>query len=409
MIKINNNYLLLQGSYLFAEIAKRVNEYSVKNPNKKVIKLGIGDVTEPLTPSIIEGLKEGVKDMSSRDSFKGYKSDHGYEFLIDKINEMDYKKRGIKLENDDIFITSGAKEDTGNFQELFSQDIKVALPDPVYPVYIDSNVMSGRTGDFKNGRYENITYLDCVAENNFIPEIPKKKVDLVYLCFPNNPTGQVISKKQLAEWVEYARVNKALILFDAAYEAFIQDKDIPHSIFEIEGAKEIAVEFRSLSKTAGFTGTRLGYTIIPKEVMIYDKDNNKHSLNQLWDRRQATKFNGVAYIIQKGAEKVFTEKGREECRKVIEYYLDNAKIIKNGLSKLNIESSGGDNSPYIWLKIPKGYSSWDFFTKLLNECQVVGTPGVGFGKCGEGYLRLTAFGDRANIKEAVERLAGLKL
>lgn len=409
MIKINNNYLLLQGSYLFAEIAKRVEEYSKKNTSKKIIKLGIGDVTEPLAPSIIKGMDGGIKDMSNRGTFKGYKSDHGYEFLIEKINDMDFKKRGVQLDNDEIFISCGAKEDTANFQELFSKDIKIAITDPVYTVYLESNVMAGRSGNFNNGRYENIVYLDCTSDNNFIPEIPKERVDLIYLCFPNNPTGQTITKKDLAKWVEYARENKALILFDAAYEAFIRDETLPHSIFEIEGAKEVAVEFRSLSKTAGFTGTRLGYTMIPKEVMIYDQNNNKHSLNQLWDRRQATKFNGVAYIIQKGAEMVFTEKGREEIDKVIDYYLGNAKIIKEGLKKIGIESSGGKNSPYIWLKTPKGYSSWDFFTKLLEESQVVGTPGAGFGKCGEGYFRLTAFGERANIEEAVGRLAKLKL
>jgi len=409
MIRINNNYLLLQGSYLFAEIAKRFNEYTQKNPSKKVIKLGIGDVTEPLTPAIIKGLEQGVKDMSNIDSFKGYKSDNGYEFLIDKINHLDFKQRGVKLDNNEIFITCGAKEDTANFQELFAENIKIAITDPVYPVYIDSNVMAGRSGNFNNGRYENIVYLDCTADNNFIPEIPKEKVDLIYLCFPNNPTGQTITKSELAKWVKYARENKALILFDAAYEAFIKDDNLPHSIFEIEGAKEVAVEFRSLSKTAGFTGTRLGYTIVPKEVMIYDKNDNKHSLNKLWERRQSTKFNGVSYIIQRGACEVFTENGRKEINKVINFYLENAKIIKDGLTKINIKSSGGINSPYIWLETPNGYSSWDFFTKLLEECQVVGTPGVGFGKCGEGHFRLSAFGDRANIQEAVERLSMLKL
>jgi len=407
MIRINENYLKLQGNYLFSEIANRVKEYSKNNPDKKIIKLGIGDVTQPLTAEVIKGLNEAVNDMSKLDTFQGYRSDEGYEFLRENINEMDFKSRGVNLDISEIFISTGAKEDTANIQELFSEDIKIAITDPVYPVYLDSNTMAGRTGDFKDGRYDNVVYLDCTKENDYTPEIPKEKVDLIYLCFPNNPTGKVLSKEKLAEWIDYAKKNKALILFDAAYEAFITEEDIPHSIYEIEGAEEVAVEFRSLSKTAGFTGTRCAYTIVPNELMIYDSKGNKHSLNKLWNRRQATKFNGVAYIIQKGACRVFTKSGYAEIKKVIDYYLGNAKIIKNGLAKLGIESSGGTNSPYIWFKAPNNYSSWDFFTLLLNQCQIVGTPGVGFGKCGEYHFRLSAFGNRNDVEEAVNRLSRL--
>ncbi len=409
MIRVNSNFLKLPGHYLFAEIAKHVKRYQEQHPKKKVIKLGIGDVTKPLTPSIIQGLHRGVDDMSREEMFKGYKSDLGYEFLREKIAEFDFQKRGIDISPDEIFISSGAKEDTANFQELFDINIKIAIPDPVYPVYIDSNVMAGRTGAYKDGRFENVVYLDSTAENNFLPELPEEDVDLIYLCFPNNPTGQVARKDVLRKWVEYAHKKKALILFDAAYEVFIREEHIPHSIFEIEGAREVAVEFRSLSKTAGFTGTRLSYTIVPGDVKAYDENNNAYQLHPLWDRRQATKFNGVAYIIQRGAEAVFTEAGRAEVNTLIDYYLENARIIREGLQSLNIKFSGGVNSPYIWFKTPNNFSSWEMFHKLLNECQVVGTPGIGFGKCGEGYMRLTAFGDRKDIQEAVARFSNLQL
>lgn len=409
MIKINSNYLKLQGSYLFSEIAKRVNEYKNNNPDKKIIRLGIGDVTEPLVPSVIEAIHKATDEMAKRETFKGYKSDEGYEFLREKILEVDFLSRGVKIDIDEIFISTGAKEDTANFQEIFSNDIKIAITDPVYPVYLDSNVMAGRTGFFKDGRFEGVVYLDCTESNNFTPDIPKEKVDLIYLCFPNNPTGQVATKDYLKKWVDYAIKNKSLIMYDAAYESFIREKDIPHSIYEIEGAKDVAIEFRSLSKTAGFTGTRLSYTIVPKSVMAYDDTGKPHSLNQLWNRRQNTKFNGVAYIIQKGGEAVFTQKGREEINKVIDYYLGNAKIIRDGLEKLGIKYSGGTNSPYIWLKTPNNIKSWDFFNLLLNQCQVVGTPGVGFGKCGEGYFRLTSFGKREDVEEAILRLGKLNI
>jgi LL-diaminopimelate aminotransferase len=408
MIKINENYLNLQGSYLFAEIAKRVSEYIAKYPDKKVIKLGIGDVTEALTPSVINGLRKGVDEMSKRESFQGYPPYEGFDFLRNIIAETDFKKRGINIGADEIFVTTGAKEDTANIQELFSSRTKIAITDPVYPVYLDSNVMAGRSGNHKDGRYENVIYLECDESNNFTPALPAEKADLIYLCFPNNPTGQVATKEYLAKWVKYAKDNNAVILYDAAYEAFVREADIPRSIFEIEGAKEVAIEFRSLSKTAGFTGTRCAYTIIPNELFITDDAGNKHSLNKLWLRRQSTKFNGVSYIIQKGAEQVFTAEGQSEVKKTIDFYLENAKIIRSGLEKLGIKYSGGINSPYIWLKTPNNLKSWDFFTKLLEDAQVVGTPGVGFGKCGEGYFRLTAFNSRANTEEAIERFGKLK-
>lgn len=409
MIKINSNYLKLQGSYLFSEIARLVKEYQDKNRDKKIIRLGIGDVTEPLPQSIIQAIKSATDEMGVSESFKGYRSDEGYEFLREKIKNHDFSSRGINIDIDEIFISTGAKEDVANIQEIFSADSKIAITDPVYPVYIDSNVMAGRTGDFKNGRFENVCYLDCLESNNYIPDLPKEKVDLIYLCFPNNPTGQVATKEILKKWVNYAKENKSLIIFDAAYEAFITDPSIPKSIFEIEGAKEVAIEFRSLSKTAGFTGTRLSYAIIPKESRAFDKNGAAHSLNKLWNRRQSTKFNGVAYIIQRAAEVVFTKEGREDVDKIIKYYLGNAKIIGEGMKKLGIRYSGGINAPYIWLKTPKNLSSWDFFNKLLVECQVVGTPGVGFGKCGEGYFRLSSFGKREDVEEAIERIQKLSL
>ena len=408
MITINSNFLKLQGSYLFSEIARLVKEYQNKNPNKKIIRLGIGDVTEPFPKSVIDAFHLASDEMATRESFKGYRSDEGYEFLREKICEYDFKRRGVDISIDEIFISTGAKEDTANFQELFSEKTKIAITDPVYPVYLDSNVMAGRTGFYKDGRFEGVIYLNCNTENNFLPDLPKEIPDLIYLCFPNNPTGQVASKEELKKWVDYARKNKALILFDAAYEAFITDDNIPRSIFEIDGAKEVAVEFRSLSKTAGFTGTRLSYTIVPKETVVYDDNGNTHNLNKLWYRRQSTKFNGVAYIIQKAAEAVFTKKGRSEIDSITNYYLGNAKVISEGVSKLGLEFSGGKNSPYIWLKTPANLSSWDFFNKLLNECQVVGTPGVGFGKCGEGYFRLSSFGKREDVIEAIDRILKLK-
>ncbi len=408
MITINANYGKLQGSYLFAELARHTQEYQAQHPEQKVIKLGIGDVTHPLTPAVLEHLRQGVDDMGHGETFRGYGPYEGFIFLREKIAAFDFQSRGIDISPDEIFISTGAKEDTANFQELFAQDTKIAITDPVYPVYVDSNVMAGRSGAYQDGRYEGMVYLECTADNHFLPAVPKTKVDLIYLCFPNNPTGQVAPKAELQKWVDYAHENRALILLDAAYEAFIREEHIPHSIFEIDGAKEVAVEFRSLSKTAGFTGTRLAYTIIPNDVHIYDQQHTRHQLNTLWRRRQSTKFNGVSYIIQKGAEAVFSDAGRREINTLIDYYLENARIIREGLDALNISYSGGVNSPYIWLQTPEGYSSWDLFHKLLNDCQVIGTPGAGFGKCGEGYFRLSAFGDRSHVKEAMTRLSNVQ-
>lgn len=399
MIRINENFKSLQGSYLFYETGKRVREFQEKNPGARVIKLGIGDVTEPLSPSIISGLTEAVEEMGVRDTFQGYPPCEGYDFLREIISETEYKGRGVGISKDEVFISTGAKEDTANIQELFAADIKLAITDPVYPVYIDSNIMAGR---------KNITYLPCTAGNNYLPDIPGENVDLIYLCFPNNPTGQAINYEGLKKWVDFAKEKKAVILFDAAYEAYIREDGIPHSIFEIEGAKEVAVEFRSLSKAAGFTGTRCSYTVIPDDLMAADTNGEMYSLKKLWVRRQSTKSNGVAYIIQKGAYRYFTGRGREENRRIVDYYLENAAIIGRGISKIGLNYSGGINSPYIWCSVPEGLSSWQFFDELLNQCNIAGTPGAGFGKYGEGHFRLTGFGKRQDITEAAERLAGFK-
>ncbi|HOQ37368.1 MAG TPA: LL-diaminopimelate aminotransferase [Acetivibrio sp.] len=411
MAFINENYLKLQGSYLFSEIARRVNKFKEENPDAKIIRLGIGDVTRPLAPAVIEAMHKAVDEMSKEETFRGYGPEQGYSFLINKVIENDYLPRGIKLSEDEVFISDGAKSDTGNIQEIFGLNNTIAVTDPVYPVYVDSNVMAGRTGVYtESGHFEKITYLPCTADNNFIPEIPKHKVDMIYLCFPNNPTGMTLTKKELKKWVDYAKENKAIILYDSAYEAFIQEDDVPHSIYEVEGAKEVAIEFRSFSKTAGFTGTRCAYTVVPKEVVAYTSSGEPHPLNKLWNRRQTTKFNGVPYIIQQGAAAVYTPEGQKQIKATIDYYMTNAKIIKKGLEDVGLTVFGGVNAPYIWLKTPAGLSSWEFFDKLLKEINVVGTPGSGFGPSGEGYFRLTAFGSRENTEEAVERFRkGLKL
>jgi len=404
MALVNENHLKLPGNYLFAEIAKRVNAYKSEHPEAKIIRLGIGDVTRPLPQASIEAMHKAVDEMGYVETFRGYPEYEGYDFLIEKIIEVDYKKRGIKVERDEVFVSDGAKSDTANIQELFGVNNKIAVTDPVYPVYVDSNVMAGRTGALgSDGKWSNVVYLSCTAENNFIPELPKEKVDLIYLCFPNNPTGMTLTKEQLKAWVDYARKNKAIILFDSAYEAFIHEKDVPHSIYEVEGAREVAIEFRSFSKTAGFTGTRCAYTVIPKEATAYTASGEACSLNRMWYRRQATKFNGVSYIVQRGAEAVYSEEGQQQVKELIGYYMENARIIREGLQSIGIQVFGGVNSPYIWLKTPKGMDSWAFFDKLLKEINVVGTPGVGFGPSGEGYFRLTAFGSRENTEEAVER------
>ncbi len=406
MAFINENYMRLPGNYLFAEVAKRRDAYIKAHPNADIIRLGIGDVTRPLQPEIIKSLHNAVDEMGDEKTFKGYGPDgYGYEFLINAIINNDYKSRGVSIATDEVFVSDGAKSDTANIQEIFGADNVIALTDPVYPVYLDSNVMAGRTGtyDAEKGKFSKVVYMPCTAENNFSPELPKAKVDMIYLCFPNNPTGTTLSKTQLKKWVDYAKANKCVILYDSAYEAYISEEDVPHSIYEIEGAKEVAIEFRSFSKTAGFTGTRCAYTVIPKTLMAEDSKGEQISLNKLWYRRQTTKFNGTAYIIQKAAEAVFSEEGKKQVKAVINYYMTNASIIRKGLLDLGIEVFGGVNAPYIWLKTPNNMDSWTFFDKLLEEANILGTPGSGFGPSGQGYFRLTSFGSRENTERALER------
>lgn len=406
MAFINENYMRLPGNYLFAEVAKRRDNYMKAHPNADVIKLGIGDVTRPLASEVIKSLHAAVDEMADEKTFKGYGPDgYGYGFLISAIIENDYKPRGVSLDVDEIFVSDGAKSDTANIQEIFSADSIIALTDPVYPVYLDSNVMAGRAGTYDggSGKFNKVVYMPCNAENHFSPELPKEKVDMIYLCFPNNPTGTTLSKTQLKKWVDYAKTNKCVILYDSAYEAYISEADVPHSIYEIEGAKDVAIEFRSFSKTAGFTGTRCAYTVIPKSLMAEDTNGGKVSLNRLWYRRQTTKFNGVAYIIQKAAQAVYSPEGKKQVRTVIDYYMSNASIIRKGLLDLGIQVFGGINAPYIWLKTPNNMDSWAFFDKLLEEANILGTPGSGFGPSGQGYFRLTAFGSRENTERALER------
>ena len=406
MVLVNENYLKLAGSYLFSEIARRVNQFKANNPEADIIRLGIGDVTRPLPAAVVAAMQKGVEEMGSSETFRGYGPEQGYQFLIEKIIENDFTPRGVKLSVDEVFVSDGAKSDTANFQELFGVDNIIAVTDPVYPVYVDSNVMAGRTGKFncEKGQYENIVFLPCTAENGMKPSLPETRVDMIYLCFPNNPTGMTLSKEELKQWVEYARENRSILLFDAAYEAYIRQEGVPHSIFEIEGAREVAVEFRSFSKTAGFTGTRCAYTIVPKEVKVYDSKGEAHSLNQLWLRRQTTKFNGVSYPVQAGAVAVFSEEGKQQIKETIEYYMENARIIREGLQDAGYTLFGGVNAPYIWMKTPNNMGSWEFFDKLMKDAHVVGTPGAGFGANGEGYFRLTAFGTRENTLQAIERI-----
>ena len=406
MSYINENFLNLQESYLFSTIAKKVAKYVENNPNKNIIKLGIGDVTRPIVPACVEAMHKAIDEMGTANGFKGYGPEQGYEFLREAIVENDYQRRGIDIKKDEIFISDGAKCDCGNIVDIFSEDNKVAITDPVYPVYLDTNVMSGRSGKFeaKASKYENIIYLPITEENDFKPELPKEKVDMIYLCFPNNPTGTVLSKEELKKWVDYASKNNSIILYDSAYEAFITEENIPHSIYEIEGAKDVAIEFKSFSKNAGFTGVRCAYVVIPKELKGFSKDGKECGINKLWNRRTCTKFNGVSYIVQRGAEATFSERGKEEIKENINYYMENAKIIKQGLEEAGFKVYGGVNSPYVWLKVPKNISSWEFFDKLLEEVNIVGTPGSGFGPSGEGYFRLTAFGTRENTIEAMKRI-----
>ncbi|HIJ71721.1 MAG TPA: LL-diaminopimelate aminotransferase [Planctomycetes bacterium] len=405
MININENFLKLQAGYLFPEIGRRVSAFAKANPDADIIKLGIGDVTEPLAPAVIEAMHDAVDEMSRIETFHGYDdSGRGYDFLIDAIIKNDYAPRGVKIEPSEVFISDGSKCDTGNFQEIFGIDNVVGVADPVYPVYVDTNVMAGRTGSADDkGRYGKIVYMPCTAQNDFVPELPTKDVDLIYLCFPNNPTGAVANKAQLAKWVEYAKEHKSIILFDAAYEAFISDPELPHSIYEIDGAKEVAVEFRSFSKTAGFTGVRCAFTIVPKKLKAYKADGSACEVNPIWARRHCTKFNGVSYITQKGAAAVYSPAGKKQIRQTIELYMSNAALICRGLSDLGYDVYGGVNAPYVWLKTPAGFGSWNFFDRVLEKAHVVGTPGAGFGAAGEGYLRLSAFNKTEKVKEAVKR------
>ncbi len=402
MIKINEHYLKLEASYLFSTIAKKVGQFQEANPDKEIIRLGIGDVTRALPQACTDAFHSAIDEMSSDASFRGYGPEQGYEFLREAIAKNDFQSRGADISADEIFVSDGAKCDTGNIQELFTQDTKIALPDPVYPVYLDTNVMAGRTGSFEDGRYQGITYLNSTKENNYVPALPTEKSDLIYLCFPNNPTGSTITKAELKTWVDYARDNQALILFDAAYEAFIRDESLPKSIYEIEGAKECAIEFRSFSKNAGFTGTRCAYTVVPKECMAFDSKGNKQAIHPLWNRRHCTKFNGVSYPVQRAAEAVYSEAGKAQTRELVAGYLKNADLIASEVAKLGYDFVGGANSPYIWIEGKR--DSWDFFDMLLEKAGVVCTPGAGFGKCGEGYIRLSAFNSYENVKKAMARI-----
>ena len=408
MTRLNENYLKLPGSYLFSEIAKRVAAFKEAHPGEQVISLGIGDVSRPLVPAVVAALHQASDEMGAAETFRGYGPEQGYLFLREAILKHDYLERGINLSADEIFVSDGAKSDVANFQELFARSSCVALQDPVYPVYLDTNVMAGRTGKFENGRFGGIIYLPCTEENGFIPQLPRERADMVYLCSPNNPTGAAMTRAELKKWVDWAAANGSIILYDSAYEAFITGADVPHSIYEIPGADKVAVEFRSFSKTAGFTGMRCAYTVVPKVLCVYDETGAGHSLNALWLRRQTTKFNGVPYVIQRAAEAVFSPQGQAQIREVIAGYQQNARVILDALKQAGLTAFGGVNAPYIWLKTPKGLDSWAFFTKLLNEARVVGTPGVGFGACGEGYFRLTAFNTPQLTQASAHRIAGLK-
>lgn len=403
MFKINENYLKLPGSYLFSEIAARVAKYQGEHPDQKIIRLGIGDVTQPIAPAIIDALHKAVDEMGHAETFHGYAPDLGYAFLREKISQNDYKARGCAIEPDEIFISDGAKSDSGNIQEIFSLDNKIAVCDPVYPVYVDTNVMAGRTGLYRPEKenFDGVIYMPCTEENGFVPELPSEVPDLIYLCFPNNPTGSAATKEQLQRWVDYANKNGAVIIYDAAYEAYISEENIPHSIYECEGARTCAIELRSFSKNAGFTGVRLGFTVVPKDL----KDKDGVMLHSLWARRHGTKFNGAPYIVQRAGEAVYSDEGKAQLKEQIGYYMRNAKVISESLKSLGYQVSGGVNAPYIWLKTPGRMTSWEFFDRLLEKANVVGTPGCGFGACGEGYFRLTAFGTYENTLEAMERIA----
>lgn len=405
MALVNEHYLKLQKNYLFADIAKKVNAYKSSHPNAKVISLGIGDVTRPLALAVIEAMHKAVDDMAHKETFHGYGPEQGYQWLREAIVKNDFLARGIQIDPSEVFVNDGAKSDTGNIGELVRPDNSVGVTDPIYPVYIDSNVMCGRAGVLVNGKWSNVTYMPCTEGNNFVPQIPDHRVDLIYLCYPNNPTGTVLTKEELEKWVAYALKNDTLIFYDAAYEAYITEPGIPHSIYEINDAKKVAIEFHSYSKTAGFTGVRCGYTVVPKEVTAATIDGNERlPLNPFWDRRQCTKFNGTSYISQRAAEAIYTPEGKKQTKAIIDYYMDNAKLMYNALKKLGLRVYGGVNAPYLWVKTPDGVDSWTFFEQLLDGAQIVCTPGVGFGPSGEGYIRFTSFGNREDCEEAMKRI-----
>ena len=404
MALINEHFLKLQSSYLFSDVARKVNSFKTAHPENKIIRMGIGDVTQPLAPAVIEAMHKAVDEMATKEGFHGYGPEQGYLFLINAIIKNDYAPRGITLEENEVFVSDGAKSDCGNIGDILSGDNIIGVLDPVYPVYIDSNVMSGRTGVLENGKWNNVVYIPCTEENNFVPALPSRKVDILYLCYPNNPTGTVLTRKELKKWVDYALRNDVLIMYDSAYEAYIQNPDVPHSIYEIEGARNVAIEFRSFSKTAGFTGVRCGYTVVPKELDGLTVGGEKVQLGKLWNRRQTTKFNGTSYISQRGAEAVYSKEGKKQVKATIDYYMTNARIMREGLQSCGLKVWGGEDAPYLWVKAPRGLSSWEFFDRLLYEQSIVGTPGVGFGPSGEGFLRLTAFGDRGDTLEAIDRL-----
>ena len=404
MALVNEHFLKLPNNYLFSDIAKKVNAFKVSHPKTDLIRLGIGDVTRPLPQASIEAMHKAVDELANKETFHGYGPEQGYDFLIDAVIRNDYAPRGVYLEPGEVFISDGAKSDTGNIGDILRHDNSIGVTDPIYPVYIDSNVMCGRAGILEDGRWSNVVYLPCLSENNFVPEIPDRRIDILYLCYPNNPTGTVISKAELKKWVNYALENDTLILYDAAYEAYIQDPDIPHSIYEIKGAKKVAIEFRSFSKTAGFTGVRCGYTVVPKELTAATLEGERIPLNRMWNRRQCTKFNGTSYITQRGAEAIYTPEGKKQVKAIIQFDRANARIMKEALESTGLKVFGGENAPYLWVKTPGEVNSWKFFEQMLYEANVVGTPGVGFGPSGEGYIRLTAFGERADCEEAMKRI-----
>ncbi len=405
MTYINEDFLKLPGAYLFSEIAQKVTVFKTQNPEADVISLGIGDVTQPLIPAVTEALHRAADEMAHAETFRGYGPERGYSFLRKAIVENDFLARGIEISEDEVFVNDGAKSDTGNFQELLGKDVRIAVTDPIYPVYIDSNVMGGRTGELDaDGHWSNVVYMPCCAENGFVPALPQEDVDVIYLCYPNNPTGTTLAREELQRWVDYAQEHDALIFYDAAYEAYIQDDSIPHSIYEIEGARRVAVEFHSFSKTAGFTGIRCGYTVVPHDVTASTKDGQRIALNPVWNRRQSTKFNGTSYLSQRAAEAIYTPAGKQQTKQAIDYYMQNARMMRETLTDMGLEVYGGTDAPYLWIRTPTGMTSWQFFDEMLHKACVVCTPGAGFGPAGEGYVRLTAFGQHEATKEALERI-----